>query len=470
MHQSTSNNKKILLSGKADNRQNQLSSLVIAGFILLNSLLLLVKFSSLLQLIHPLGSLLIAIFLYSKDPCRYLSFSYWTWFISPLLARLVEYQNHWVNPDFRLIILSPYLVTIVSAIASIKYFDQPYRKIGLPFALAFSSILYAVFVSLVRGHPIVYTAERFLAWTPGIFLGFYILTSWRRYPEHKRSIEKTFFWATIIMAVYGIIQYVYPIPWDHFWLSNADNLKGCCGWPDPWSIRVWSTLNYPFTFAYSISACLLLLFGKTGKLNILATSLGLLVFLLSRVRGAWLGWGIGLMTLFLTSKSSSQIRLILVSISIVALLYPLISMGPFSSDLVARFTTLSEISQDGSFNARLSIYRNLIGSVIFDIAGRGIGGKKIIDAGFLDIISTLGWIGLIPYMAAVFLLLKKAFTISKLYLDDFTKASRAISFSVIFTLPFNNSLLLLPGTFFWSFLGFTLAGAMYNKYITQENL
>jgi len=50
-------------------------------------------------------------------------------------------------------------------------------------------------------------------------------------------------------------------------LRNAEDLQLCCGWPEPLKIRVWSTLNYPFTFAYFMMAGLLLLLSSKEALH-----------------------------------------------------------------------------------------------------------------------------------------------------------------------------------------------------------
>jgi hypothetical protein len=424
----------------------------------------LVGFSGILQYTFPLVSLATGLFLFQKGISLYLPFTYYIWFFSPLLSRIVEYQNGWTNPNFRLIILTPYLVTFISSITYIKCISRQYKSEGLPFFVALISIFYSVLIGVFRGNPISFIIERFLVWSSGIFLGFYIVENWKKYLEIKESIASTFAWSALIMGIYGVVQYSSPIPWDLFWLRSSENLLDCCGWPDPWSIRVWSTLNFPFTFAYSMSASLIVLFSGSGKLALFSTFFGLLSLLLSRVRGAWLGFTISMLFLLTQSRSSQTLRLASIFISIAFGFYMLISLGLFPEDIVSRLQTFSNISTDGSFNARADIYSELASRTLADIFGRGMGGKKIIDAGALDVISTLGWVGAIPFFSSVLLIFYRILGKGSSRLDIFLNSVRTIPVGLFITLPFSNSFLLLPGVLFWSFSGISIAGSIFSSF------
>lgn len=439
-----------------------LAWIAILGLIITTAFFLLVGFSSILQILFPILSVTVAIFLYFRYPILYLGFNWWVWFISPFISRMVEYQNGWTNPEFRLIILTPYLTTLVTSISFFRYLPKNSKEDEFPFVLAFLATLYSLLIGLIKNISIFEVLERFLSWTIGIFLGFHLCVNWKDYPKYRRNTKNTFAWSAMVMGVYGIVQYIIPIKWDQFWLKNSENLLNCCGWPDPWNIRVWSTLNYPFTFAYSMQACLIVLLTSKGAFSSGSSLMGFMALLLSRVRGAWMGCLIGVVAFASSLKFRARIRL-LIAISCVGLgLYFLSNIDQFSSAVITRLQTLSNVQGDRSLQVRSSIYTALFDEVVSEFIGRGMGSSKIIDAGILDVIATLGWLGCIPYIISVVLVFFSVFKSTKIELDSFVYAARSISLSILTTLPFNNSLMLLPGVLFWGFLGMAVAGRKYS--------
>ena len=96
--------------------------------------------------------------------------------------------------------------------------------------------------------------------------------------------------------------------------------------------------------------------------------------------------------------------------------------------------------------------------------GRGLGGQKIVDAGPLDVIATLGWFGVVPYIGGVALIFLNLFQYAETRLDPFMNASRAIVLSIFAVLPATNTMVLLPGVMFWGFAGIAMAAHKYHVY------
>lgn len=438
--------------------------IVIGGFTLLTTLCLFARFSNILQIAFPVGTFFIGIFLYFRYPILYLGFTWWIWFLSPLVSRLVEYQNSLTDPGFRLIILSPYLVTLCTGITFFRDIPKLYKREGLPFVLAFSALMYALLIGLAQGNSLTRVIQVMLSWLPGIFLGFHLLANWQQYPAYRENTQKVFYWGVLVMGIYGIVQYIVAPDWDKFWLTNAEDLQLCCGWPEPFMIRVWSTLNYPFTFGYAMMACLLLLLSHQNTASIPAIIAGLLSFLLSQVRGAWIGFAVGLIIFFSSLNLRLKLRLILTIFIIATFLVPLASSGPLFDVITSRILTLSSGQDDGSAMERQRIYAELFNSVIGEFIGKGMGETSIVDAGLLDILNTLGWFGLFLYGVGMYLLFYSLFSYAEARFDPFMNASRSIVASIFVTLPFNNSMILLPGVLFWGFGGMVLAANRYYCY------
>lgn len=436
--------------------------LPILTLVLFTVLCLLVHLSKILLLVFPVGSFAVAVFLYSRYPLFYISFTWWVWFLSPLLSRIVEYQNNISSPGLRLIILSPYMLTMLTSISFFRYLPKVYRQDGLPFVLAFIGVFYAFFIGLANGYPVAGVIQSLLSWVSGIFFGFHLLVNWRDYPSYRQNIQRTFCWGVLVMGVYGVVQYLVAPEWDRFWLRNSEELLFCCGWPEPLMIRVWSTLNYPFGFAYVMMAGLLLLFSNKGALRVPAAVAGYLAFLLSLVRAAWGGWFIGFVIFFTALKGRFQARLLMTILIIGVCIYPLTAIPPFSEVIGSRFQSLSNVKEDRSFTERSDVYAQNLDKALSEGFGKGLGGDKLNDAGILEVLFTLGWFGIIPYMGGVFLLFFSFFQYNnEVRFDSFMNAARAISISLLVTLPATNTLVLLPGVTFWGFAGMFMAGHKY---------
>lgn len=236
-------------------RNRKRALILIFAFVLGNLVLISLRISSILYLFFPLASTLVGFLLYYLQcSSYYLSFTWCIWFMAPLVSRIVHYQNGWAD-KLPLITYSPYFVTLISAISFFRFFPKYYKynkQDTLPFLLPLISLFYSLLIGLIKNDSFIEATGDCLRWTPGIFLGFYLLANWRDYPALSRITKNTFLWSLLIMGIYGIIQYFIPFGWDKFWLSNAEELQGAIGQPEVWNIRVWSTLNMSFTFAYGI--------------------------------------------------------------------------------------------------------------------------------------------------------------------------------------------------------------------------
>lgn len=234
-------------------------------------------------------------------------------------------------------------------------------------------------------------------------------------------------------------------------------------------------MNAPGPFATIMMAGLLLLFTSKVALRIPTAMVGYLAFLLSLVRSAWAGWFVGFLTLMTSLKPRLQMRLVITIMVMVVCVFPLTTIEPFSEVINSRFQTFSNLKEDGSFNARASIYEKGISSAFSNVLGNGIGNtfrvrgnSKLqpvtIDSGILDIFMTLGWFGAIPYLSGMLLLIFSLFQYSEIRVEPFMGAARAISFSVFVTLPGGSSMLAASGMVLWGFLGICMAAHKYYQH------
>jgi O-Antigen ligase len=418
----------------------------------------------------PVLSLAVGIFLYRKSSTLYVSFTWWIWLLTPLIARLVDLRSGW-DPQ-RLILVSPFLVTFVSIATLFRYLPVAYLEGGFPYIVALTGISYGTLIGLMNNSPIN-VARALLDWLSPLLLSFHLFANWRTYPEHRKNIQKTFLWGVLITGAYGIFQYIIAPEWDRFWLIES-GLITSAGKPEPLGIRVWSTMHSPGPFGHFMMVGLLLLFSHQSPLQIPAVGVGYLAFLLSLVRSAWLAWVLGLLSLIASLKPKLQMRLILSIFVLGICILPLTTIEPFSSTISNRVQSISNLDEDQSFNDRSGNYETNFTQSLINVLGDGIGGnweesngslEQIArDSGIIDTFLTLGLLGGIPYLTGMILMLSRITKSPQLRVDPFMSAAYATCLGSFLQLIFTTSTIGLPGMLLWSFLGISMAAHNYHNF------
>ncbi len=434
----------------------------ILGLVIFSTTCIMAGLSQILNFAFPVATFGIGILFYRRYPILYIGFTWWIWFLTPLIRRLVDYHSNFTDPSP--ILLAPYLTTMASLITVWKYLPKVYDKQGLPFVLALIGVIYGLFVGLIYRQT-VQVFISLLEWLIPIAFGFHVFFNSARYPEFRNSFKQSFLWGIIIMGVYGILQYMIAPDWDRYWLLSTE--MESAGMPEPMGIRVWSTMNSPGSFAIVMMSGLLLLFEGKGNLYFLAALPGYLSFLLSAVRSAWGGWFIGLITLAIFVRSHIQIRIILTLTVMLLLILPLATLEPFSPMISDRLETFSNIENDHSAQARQEIYGNLFAEAISSLFGEGIGSPTY-DSGILAMLFSLGWTGTVFYMGGLMILVYSFLNISH-QSDTFLYIVRAILFGILSQLFLGVVMLGIGGMILWGFLGLGLASQSYKKHLKNQD-
>jgi hypothetical protein len=433
----------------------------ILGLIILILITLLVKVTIIAWLVYYLGSFIVGIFLYQHYPILYAGFTWWLWFVGPLIKRLIDYQSGYVMPGAWDLI--PALVTSISLVTFVRHLPRAIKTGGFPFILGISAVFYGFLIGIIHQPITIRDITVLLVWLSPILFGFHLFVNWRNYPIYRENLLRVFFWGVVVMGVYGIWQFFLPLPWDKFWIE----LDGqCLCFQD----RLWSTTYTPFIFGIFMSGGLLLLFINQTALKVPSSIAGYLSFLLTLSRSAWLSWILGLLLLFPSLKVRFQKRLIITFVIMVFLCLPLISIEPFSEIIGSRLTSFTNLDSDSSYLARIENYHNNTDSALFEFFGKGLSPTietdefySLTDAGILYLLFALGWFGTIPFFIGITLLFLNLFYIYKSCSDPFLITLRSISLSL-----FLLSLIGLPGVvasdgmmMVWGFLGISSAGCKY---------
>lgn len=444
---------------------------------------LLVGAAPIVILVFPLGSFAVGVFLYRNYPILYVGFTWWLWFLAPLIKRLIDYKSGYGT--FGNLTLSASLVTSISFVALWKHFPKylvsSSNRDGLPFILCTGSVFYAFIIGLVKQSTVIGFRDillSLLSWLAPIAFGFYLFINWRNYPSYRQNIQRIFFWAVIVMGVYGILQFFLVPPWDkfHIDLFREEFSLGWYGEPEPMQIRVWSTMSTPFTFSQIWVSGLILLLTNPNKLHFIINGLGYLILLLTRVRSGWYIWFLSFLFFTFSLKQEKQIRTLVSLATVVILILPLISTASFSSDIVERFGTFFSLGKDVSFQGRFKGtsdimnygLSNFLGTGVLGIPSVIIDGNNIlvpfVDNGYLPLFISLGWFGVIPFLIGLAMIFFKLIQSCAGRFDNFFIAVRAIAIGSFIGVLTTNISIGEGAMNIWCFLGISMAAHKYHQY------
>jgi len=133
-------------------QQSKLALTAMVGLAIFTILGILLGAGSLVRLVFPLASIAVGLFLYTRYSILYIGFTWWLWFLTPVISRLIDYRSGW-DPS-RLVMVTPFLVTLITTITLVKYLPKSYRHGGLPFILVISALGYGTIIGLIHNSPV----------------------------------------------------------------------------------------------------------------------------------------------------------------------------------------------------------------------------------------------------------------------------------------------------------------------------
>ncbi len=444
--------------------------IAILGLTIFSAVAVLAGAGGILRLLFPLGSLIVGLFLFGKYPTIYIGFTWWLWFVTPWLRRVIDYRNGWDGSG--LILTAPFLVTLITLITFVQYLPRSYRMGGFPLAIACLGVIYGFMIGIIK-NPLAVSLRALLDWLTPIVFGFHLFVNWRDYPKYQQNLQNTFMWGLLVTGSYGIVQYLVAPEWDKFWIIQTKLLTN--GTPEPLGIRVFSTMNSPGPFANVLLAGLLLLLTNDNFLRVPASAVAYLSFLLSLIRSAWIGWFLGIISLLSALKPRLQMQLFITIIVMALCVVPLTTIEPFAEIINTRLESFTNLKKDTSFNERAALYERNVNLAFSSGLGNGIGSKYFVnekgllqeltlDSGILDVFFTLGWFGAIPYLSGIAIAMFNLLTSPEGRFDAFASAARAITLGILIQMLSSNVLLALSGVVFWSFLGVGMAASKYHQH------
>jgi hypothetical protein len=429
----------------------------------------------LLQLLFPVCTFGLGLWLYATTPALYVGFTLWIWFLTPFVRRVLDYEAGGYNP-MNPVMLAPLLVTLISGISLFRFGGRLTSRSFVPFLLILAGVLHGFLIGAVYV-GVQGATFALLNWLLPIFFGLHIAFLWRGYPAMKETLRNTFAWTLLLVGTYGVYQYFAAPAWDMMWLAES-GMTSSMGIPEAMEFRVFSTLNSTGPLAFVLSGLLLLLIDGRGMLAKVAAIPGYLAVMLTLVRAAWGGWIFGVVVLVWRLKGRLRLRLMGLLAAIVLLGLPLFLFSPIGDRVAARAESFTNLEDDYSYQARLGVYARGLRDLGSKPLGDGIGNFGVAaklhsddvvnyDSGVFEILFSLGWLGSLLFIGGLALLIRET-VFAPTPTDAFEPLLHALALSYLAMLFFSNMLIGVTGMIFWTALGLALAARNHSEQVSGD--
>jgi hypothetical protein len=415
--------------------------------------------AAVLELAFAPAAFAMGFWLWRVSAGAFLSFIWQLFFFTCLIRRLADFQLGWnaMNP----IIVAPYLTALWCCATLLR----PGRAFLRSFGLVAAALLWALAIGIMR-NGISAAGFSMLEWSVGPLIAGYLVAI----PGELNRVKSSLFWTAIVgvivMALYGIVQYVAPPVWDRYWIYYA-NMASVIGL-EPGKLRVFSTMNSPWPFATTLLALLVFVMGSRGwlPLRALAVASGLIALIASQTRAAWGGLLIGWVVLVIVAGRARWTLLAMAGLLAVIGGLAVVAM-PSTRGLTARVETLGSLGSDDSLSVRARFYQSFFIEAMGQPIGAGLGRTGVatrlsqdasmlhFDSGLMNVPYVLGWLGTIAYAGGLGVMIV-AVTWRWRQLSPVGLASGAACAALLSQMIFLNSVVAASGVMFWTLLGVCL--------------
>jgi len=329
-------------------------------------------------------------------PLASIEFTLWVWLLGPQVRRAVDYATSYHDPSVVMIAAPLASLVLLPRIRELRWngllrWVRPLLVVTMAIAVG-----YAVGAVRVGLRP---ASGALLVWLVPVLFGLQLVVVGRDVDALQDMVERVFVWGALVVGVYGIVQF-YVVPgWDAFWMDNVP--MASIGDPEPFEVRVFSTLNSPGPMATFLAAAVLFLTGSRHRLRLAAQIAGYVCLALSIVRSAWLACMLGLLLILAVGRARAKTTALL-AIGVVVIGVLQVS-GPVQTAITDRIDESRDGRQDDSFVARSALYDEMIPTLFDNVVGQGLGSSGVasrlsaegggladLDSGLIDYAYSLG--------------------------------------------------------------------------------
>ncbi len=356
----------------------------------------------------------LAILVFKRRREWYMDLVLWCLFLSPFLRRVMDFQADWKDPS--LVLLTPYLVCLVAPVLGWRRLASAALLQSGPFLAALFAIAYGLLIGITES-PFSAVASSAVNWAvPVLFAWWFSTLAPDELQTSLRSLERSFFWGTLGMGLYAAVQFVVAPAWDTNWLVQLGSIADVTsmGAPEPYGLRVFSTMNSAGVYALVSVFGILLLVESKRKFAPLGVCSGLCGLLLTVGRSAWMALAFGL--LLLTFKAPQRVlRTLAIPVVALVLFSPMLAIGPMQTTISDRLQSFTHPTEDASSADRVQGAGAAIYLVENRLGGFGLGlndnliandgSFSLHDNGIVEAFLTLGVPGALLYLGAFAMLL-----------------------------------------------------------------
>lgn len=339
----------------------------------------------------------------------FVTFCLWLFLLTPCVRRMVD--AHAGYSDANVLMLAPYVAASWSALHAPRLLLAPGRPAQWPLTLLLVACVYGFLKAVAEARYLPAVLD-LLRWSTPPLLGGYIIVQskdWREICDELRALTLV---ATPIVSLYAVYQYVALPKWDALWMINTQ--MGSIGFPRPFEVRVFGTMNSPASLAYYLGALILISLCLKTPLRWAGASLGAAALAVTLVRSAWLGLAAGLILLLARAPPRARMSVILVGSGLLLAAPLVLSNARVEHMLAQRFETLTNLGGDLSFTTRSAAYATAWDDLVQQPWGAGFGTagvaakfasqSRIIDGGPIEVLVALGLVFGFAYLAMALVL------------------------------------------------------------------
>ena len=416
------------------------------------------------RLLYPVANFLLAGFLFSRRSPWYAAHCLLVFCFVSLARRLIDDQAGFdaSNPA----LLTPYLCGLFTVITFFEYWSRPRpKKLGL-FLVLLGCIAYGTALALLDGRFRSATLD-VLKWTIGPLFAVYLLANRDSIPGLRKTFEPCLIASAVVLSLYGVAQYVSPASWDANWVRGVAELGfNSLGTPEPFQLRVFSTMNSPGAFGAILSAAIVLALKQRLPVCLACVAPMLVGLALCQYRSLWAATALAIV-LVAVAPSAGIRRTNILALFLAGLALASTALSPQIRDaVIQRASTLTELEGDESLRKRLEQYGEVIehdnlivgDGLAINGASRRLDNRAVveIDGALIEVYRAMGVFVGTAFILAIAALVAGLFRAapaagSHIYYD------RAIVLALFAQFPIGTVHVGEIGFCAWNFLGFGLA-------------
>jgi hypothetical protein len=306
------------------------------------------------RLLYPAANFALAAILFARRSPWYAGHCVLVFCFVSLVRRLVDQQAGWdaSNP----VLLTPYLCASFASLSFLAYWSgrQP-RHIG-PFLVVMLCIGWGTALAILHGRMLGALVDA-LKWSVGPLFAVHLIANRERLADIRAVVEPTLVWAGALMAVYGIVQFIEPPIWDITWMRGVEELGlTSIGQPEPFAVRVFSTMNSPGSFGAVLLAATVVALKRGVFASALAVPLMILGLALCQYRQMWAATLLAVVLVVAARRSAISQGNWLVLLAAFAMLLSTAAAPRIREVIVQRAATLTALKGDESLQSRLDQY------------------------------------------------------------------------------------------------------------------